>query len=699
MSRWSPTEGESFRKMLSYLVSSGRVSESSIYTIKEEALRILGSCGNPSDNTVNKTGLVCGYVQSGKTLSMTTITALARDNGFRVIIFIAGGTKNLVEQTWSRITHDLRKTADPWSWLMLRNPRGTTDRSQLEAVIREWRPHAHQKATHRTLVVTVMKNHIWLQHLAELFSSANFSGCPVIIFDDEADQASLNTRPKKVDDPSATYDKILRLRSFFPHHTYLQYTATPQAPLLISRVDSLSSEFAELVSPGESYTGGDAFFGPNAPASRIVDIPYDEICDRPEHISDVPPPTLLEAMRFFMLGVAIGELSRDEGHRSMLVHPSQRTVVHDAYFGWCVAIRDRWAKTLLMESGGNLTALAEEFRDAVEQMTEVRLSFNDILSQLALSINRVVITKVNKDGEEVVWDNAYAHLLVGGEKLGRGYTVEGLTVTYMPRGPGGFTADTIQQRARFFGYRADYIDLCKVYLHPEVRDIYEGYLAHEEHMRRELRRRRNTDLRQWKRAFYLDFKMKPTRHNVLTTKYLRARLNGGWFVASSPYLEKEAVERNRHTVTHLISHIHFVEDMRHPRHRVATVRLRDVFSNFLVPLIWPAPEDAVGSCAINCHIADLLEVDQDAKCVLYWMDGGMERRRTIGGTGRIKQLFQGRSSAGANRYPGDRDFYDESCVTVQLHNVQIDLGDEAIDNVPTIAIRIPEVRDTLVQLQ
>jgi len=75
-----------------------------------------------------------------------------------------------------------------------------------------------------------------------------------------------------------------------------------------------------------------------------------------------------------------------------------------------------------------------------------------IAAVLRVTIGRTIPTLVNSNnGQEIPWANGYAHILVGGEKLGRGYTVKGLTVTYMPRGPGGWTADTIQQRARFFG--------------------------------------------------------------------------------------------------------------------------------------------------------------------------------------------------------------------------------------------------------
>ena len=101
----------------------------------------------------------------------------------------------------------------------------------------------------RTLFISVMKNHSHLRNLADLLSSVGLSDIPAIIFDDEADQASLNTRPN---DPvaSTTYRHIEALRRAIPRHTYLQYTATPQAPLLITRIDSLSADFATRIARG-----------------------------------------------------------------------------------------------------------------------------------------------------------------------------------------------------------------------------------------------------------------------------------------------------------------------------------------------------------------------------------------------------------------------------------------------------------------
>src|SRR5262249_32584496 len=159
-----------------------------------EAQRVLSQCARPVGDARVRTGLVCGYVQSGKTASMTAVSALAKDNGYRIIILIAGTTTNLVSQNRDRLETHLREAAPEWAWLMLTNPR-RADRPGIEALAQEWRSEQYEEADRRTLFISVMKNHTHLRNLTALLASVNLTDFPAIIFDDEADQASLNTRP------------------------------------------------------------------------------------------------------------------------------------------------------------------------------------------------------------------------------------------------------------------------------------------------------------------------------------------------------------------------------------------------------------------------------------------------------------------------------------------------------------------------
>ncbi len=695
---WTPGAGAVTTRLARYFTDEGILpSGESANRVVAEACGVLAQCVSPHGEAGSRTGLVCGYVQSGKTASMTAVSALAKDNGYRVVVLIAGVTTNLLAQTRDRVQTQLREASPEWAWLMLTNPTRQANHAEIEMLLREWRSDQYREEDRRTLFVTVMKNHHRLRNLAELFASADFSDIPAIIFDDEADQASLNTRPGDRE-ASTTYATVAALRQAFPWHTYLQYTATPQAPLLITRIDSLSADFAELVSPGEGYTGGEGFF--RAPAPAVENIPEGEIFPDGD-LPLEPPESLLRAIQVFIVGVAAGRrLESGPRHRSMLVHPSRRTATHQQYHNWVSQLRREWHEVLLGEEEFDRAELVEEFREAhrdLAQTCEELPEFSEIEGVIPVAINQTVVTLVNStDGREVPWSNGYSHILVGGEKLGRGYTVRGLTVTYMPRAPGGWTADTIQQRARFFGYHQEYFGYCRVYLHPEVREIYVAYVQHEEDMRRRLSEHRGRHLREWRRLFYLDRRLEPTRRNVVLSPYLRPRLRRGWFVPRAPHDSPGRGSHNREIIRR-VEELAFGPNGEHPQHQYAIARLEGVFEQILVPLSYLEEGDALGLCVVNCNLKTILERNAVANCLVYLMDRGRLRVRRLDGGGCIPQLFQGRSSAGAQSYPGDRAFAVNDMVTVQIHMLRVESEDEVRENVGAVAVRLPTEWDLLVQ--
>ena len=121
----------------------------------------------------------------------------------------------------------------------------------------------------KTVLITVLKHHHRLQHLTSLVRAIGLDRVPVLIIDDEADRASLNTEVAQGQE-STTYRCLMALRQGFPCHTYLQYTATPQAPLLISIIDSLSPNFVEVLDPSDEYVGGKEFFADNQAYVRVI---------------------------------------------------------------------------------------------------------------------------------------------------------------------------------------------------------------------------------------------------------------------------------------------------------------------------------------------------------------------------------------------------------------------------------------------
>lgn len=683
-----PVIGESTEGLGEYLVAQGKLRDPEAFrAVRRDALEIIRRCRRFDEPDGVRTGLVVGYVQSGKTLSMTTVSALARDNGCRLIILLAGVTTNLLAQNAKRFKEHLRQSsgqATAWRIFNSQDGLGDKDRQHLRQAVAEWRDPAFSDDK-QTFLYMVLKNHAHLERLANLLQSADLKGVPSLILDDEADQAGLNTNVGDTDG-STTYRKIAAVRSRLPHHTYLQYTATPQAPLLIALDDMLSPAFAELVEPGEGYTGGQAFFGVRARQGLIRTIPDADLF-KPGQPPELPPESLVEAMRVFFVGCAVAATRGTPSLRSMLVHPSPRTSDHQRYMGWVSEIVRRWTAGLRSTDLDERRETLEEFESAHAdlQRTDPDLPpLEELTKRLQVCLGRVSLSEVNsQDGSEVDWENANEHILVGGEKLNRGFTVEGLTVTYMPRDAGGWNADTLQQRARFFGYKAKYQALCRLYLHSEVIAAYRAYVRHEEDIRRQLAEHRGKPLREWRRAFFLNAKMRPTRANVLSDPYYRIPANRSWFVQRWPHEDEEAVQRNRERVKALEALCSFADDPSYFKHRVAELSLKSVYQDFLLAYEVRG-SDVPGWYGQLVTLADVLESNAAAQIVIMQMHGDRERGIT---KERDVALHQGRSSSGkAGSYTGDASMRDATLVTLQIHWVDIKDG---LKTVPGLAIHIP----------
>jgi hypothetical protein len=700
LARWTPMVGEETMAFLERL-RLPLADRDGRDRLLREGVSVLARCQPPSGDEGQETGLVIGYIQGGKTTSFTTVTALARDNGFRLVIVCTGITVNLFEQSSSRLARDLRiNDRSDRQWLFLPNPRARADVEQMiEIALDEG----------RTVLIPVMKNARHLDNVSALLERLQLRGVPALIIDDEADQATLNNEVRR-SSQSATYRRILGLRGLVPHHTFLQYTATPQALLLINLIDVLSPAFADVLTPGPMYTGGRAFFEEDMDLVReipVADIPT------ATNVLNGAPPSLLEGLRIFWLGVAAGLLGGSRGNRSMMVHPSQRTPPHADYHQWVLAVKSQWASVLASsEDDLDRQELIEAFRASYEDLARTAddlPTFEEIIRRLAEAVRQTIVTQVNAARGRTPqpdWRQFYSHIVVGGEVLNRGVTVEGLTVTYMPRGPGNRQADTIQQRARWFGYKADYLGYCRVYLPDQMRRLYVAYVEHEGRLREQLSEFRQTgqELRRWRRAFFLDPNLRPTRNQVIDLDPVRGSFSDAWFFPMWPHDPPEAAETNRRVVQNFLNELGeiFAPDEGHARRTPTQIHLmaRDVSlelanRELLTQLRLSAPRYSALLNGLLLQVSRYLEAQPDATCTLYLMSQGAVRERSVGPDDEIPYLFQGANSDESVSppeiiYPGDLRIHADSELTIQIHTLRVKRGDAVIaDGVPAITVWVP----------
>ena len=742
--KWQPNQGNEIEGLLKYkgFVDNVGNIDSTGGRVIEETFKILEMCGNPKDNENAETGLVIGYVQSGKTLSFTSVAALANDNEYQIVIIIAGTSIPLSEQSFERMKKDLRvDTRFDRKWTIIKNAGSHEDTDLIHMKLDQWADPTFPRENCSTLLITVMKNGSRLRNLTNLLSDLNLKGVPTLIIDDESDQASLNTRARananagedvNEGEASTIYRRINELRAVFPHHTFLQYTATPQANLFINILDRLSPNFIKLLTPGDGYTGGNVFFvqNPNL-VRRIPDI---EIPSNHNPVHE-PPESLLFALKIFFLGVVVGEIKRDQRNRSMMVHPSRLTNSQSIFFTWIRNICESW-KTLLQSNSvsdeDEKNELLNEFKEAYDDLST---TVNDLPpfheltnTRLLHSIKNTRIMEINASRgktPEIRWSDFYSHILVGGQAMDRGFTVEGLTVSYMPRPLATGQVDTTLQRARFFGYKGSYLGFCRVWLDNPNIEAFRAIIEHEEDVRQRLEEFdvNNKHLNDWDRETVLDQMLRLTRPNILYNDIDRDYFGHEWFIVGAPHDSENLIERNENVVSEFTNKYFgsfTINNGHHERtdlqkHLEAELSLQETLQQLLNRLKFTRETDSQTYSSLRGLLNAYLQENADETCFVYIFSSKIQdnkiiqsiRQRRLNQNDNIQQLFQGEQPPTSNGryrkgeiYIGDRNIKIQDKVTIQIHRLKLlDLhgnvildenGQEIYNDLVSLAIWIPE---------
>lgn len=599
----------------------------------------------PTQEAISQsTVLALGYVQSGKTTSITALAAAAADAGYQVIIALLGSTNLLLDQNSDRLEAALGiTTRSDYVWISETNPATDAAGKKLRRFV----------DMGRVCLVPVLKHAGRIRAVAKQVGKIP-DDVRVLIIDDEADQASLNT---KKDAESSTYAAIRELRKAVPRHLYVQYTATPYAPLLLDAADILSPQHVEFLTPGKGYTGGKQFFIDNA--HRVVrNVPLLD-----EQASKTPPlqlqKSLHQALSAFLAGSAL-LLLHDAASPpiSMLVHSTARNDVQARYEFLIRRQIEQWKKAVVSGDIGSVPETILEERRRIIENGAKDVGDGAFVEKLKAVLSEAMTWLVNSaaDVNKVDWHVSPIHVLVGGNKLDRGFTVEGLTVTYMNR-PASPQVDTLEQRARAFGYRSDLLPYCQFFASKKtVRSLTE--VVHtEEDLRARLRDHVESggSVHTWAReiGLMLPDGMTPTRSSVVTAL---STMGLGWHQMRLPSRLAEDTAHNRA----LLEKIGLLSAPRVPQGRLA---FRTIYLDAFEPLQallqqWARPDYSPGWLhddfvdAVSRGFAHLKKAT-----VMLMEDGAAPRRRKWSGELGFVNLFQGRDlkpQANGDFYPGDR---------------------------------------------
>lgn len=514
-----------------YLQEDANLPEVVINKIDESSEEIMDVLGDPQSNIYfQRKGLVIGAVQSGKTSNYIGLINKATDSGYKVIILLTGTIEKLRQQTQGRVDEGF-VGFDSKQWQQAKK-KGVIGAGKYDPSLNvtsftttekdfNLRSEVIQlKAVNGPAIFVIKKNKSILERLEEWLREQNADSTtkkidmPLLLIDDEADNASINTsNPDK--DPTKINTGIRNLLKLFTKFSYVGFTATPFANIFIdpqldkeTREDLFPKDFIYLLEQPSNYVGPNDMYDDDGKYHYMIRYNDDVENILPlkhKNGTNVPklPSSLENAILLFFISNAVRDLrGQDRKHRSMLIHISRFIFVQNSAREQV----DKFVRTakiniknyafsdvehpfikririLYMEEYG--TSNKEECFEAISE------SWEEIKSVLHKSVSPIQVKIVNsgtasKNLNYDEYEDGLRIIAVGGLSLARGLTLEGLMISYFYRNTKMY--DTLMQMGRWFGYRNGYVDLCRLWTSEESAGWYGHIAAATEELRLEIKK-------------------------------------------------------------------------------------------------------------------------------------------------------------------------------------------------------------------
>ncbi|MGV0656685.1 Z1 domain-containing protein [Mycolicibacterium thermoresistibile] len=476
-------------------------------SLDETSTDIVGLLADPHSETIRTRGLVLGYVQSGKTANFTATIAKAADAGYRMFIILSGVHNSLRRQTQLRIDEHL-VNRQPARWLPLTDEHRDFG-NPVKALPLLAQPNLRLIAVVKKNVSRMTRLRNWLR---EAHKHGGLDTCPVLVIDDEADQASPNAAKNAELDRTRINQRLIELLAL-PRVAYVGYTATPFANVLINPSDTgdiYPRTFVYSLPKPKTYFGSRELFGKavsedeatedDAPHDMIRIVPEDEAARHSVSslLSDGPEvtPALADAINWFLLATTARRVRTGVAkHSSMLIHTTMRV---DPQLEYLEPIRAYVKRIGTLVDQGDTESLRQLWESEISREPAARhnlrpLLFDELLSALPSVIDEVKVLADNgRSADRLIYGDEPATVIaVGGNTLSRGLTLEGLVSSYFLRSSSQY--DSLLQMGRWFGYRPGYGDLPRIWTTQQLADDFEFLADVEDAIRREVERYRTMD--------------------------------------------------------------------------------------------------------------------------------------------------------------------------------------------------------------
>lgn len=532
---------ERYRK---YLLTDKHFSSNVVNTMDDVLDTLTDLLGDPSrDIAYSRRGLIIGDVQSGKTANYTGLICKATDSGYKVIVLLTGTIEKLRQQTQQRIDEGFVGAA---SDAMIKQKEekliigaGNYDQSVIRPMVLTSTVDDFKSQNANSLgfdlrningpvIFVVKKNTAVLKRLNKWLKTFNQNGNQkinhsLLVIDDEADNASVNTKADPEETPTAINNQIRELLASFTKSSYVGFTATPFANIFIDpeskdameKEDLFPKDYIYSLNAPSNYIGARNIFAEEGTAKKMLVTINDDESDPKSIASIIPlkhksdliirdiPEDLKTAIAAFLLANTIEDMEGLKGtHRSMLINVSRFTKVQDSLAtqvnGYLKDLQSaiRNYSQLPVEQSLKSEFIAKLKSTYEEIYPELEYSWADIQKSLNASCASIVEHTFNiNDTKKINYEDykdGLRVIAVGGMSLSRGLTLEGLVISYFYRNSKMY--DTLMQMGRWFGYRPHYDHLCRIFMSDDSIEWYRYISNATDELRQEIKRYEDTGL-------------------------------------------------------------------------------------------------------------------------------------------------------------------------------------------------------------
>ena len=425
-----------------------------------------------TEHTGNHNSLLVGKVQSGKTSNLELLTALAFDNGYNLLIIFGGYDNDLLRQSTERFGGTFETTGGE-EVLYSESPVlfTTNDLTKESISINSLDPEFAKQLLEegRPMIITCLKRPPAMKTVLKAITKIQESvpGIVPFIIDDEGDQASLNTAKDKARNSTPTYKHIVKIKEVLRNPLYLSVTATPQANIFQSDISALNPASIHTVQPGYGYNGASVY---HLSENQIVENVQES------ESSSLISNSLRETIYYFFIASAIKRLralNKKDMRSDMIIHVDRTVAAHGSIYSAVHDMLEEIKQAFINDDSVAFyqTQLKKSYDKYLNDCVKLQFSFVDIFKEISNTILSTGVILQNGTGKHTKEKELTKlhKIYIGGDLLQRGLTFSNLIVSYFTRfAKSGGNMDTTLQRARWFGYRSKYLDLCKIFTTDEI---------------------------------------------------------------------------------------------------------------------------------------------------------------------------------------------------------------------------------------